>query len=778
MEAVQTSGAVARAAGDNRWQGLNLREETELAPGEYADAANVRCRESVPETRKGVLKPLWAHRTNEAGALLPFWPPYGAGVFRDPTLGGRRRDWLFVACGAGLYRLTANNAPRPCALPAGVRISRTCTFAQAFNKLYLFRGRDFRTLVLSDTGTGFEDLLPFWSVGTEYAEWDRVTWGPWQTLGAGKLTSSGGTATVVLNGHGYVTGQDVTVRGASQTEYNGRFNLTKVDENTFTYAFGGSATSPATGTIKVSNMTAHWEASGDPDAGDEPGVDADWMRLYDVLPNAELGLYINNRLLVPTAYAPGVSAYDSSSSYTKADFLVATDVQDEVRFDFANEFRINQGSSDELVDLLKFSDDVVLVFKDGSWGSLTGVRLDLQNLSLDMRGREYGLASRGACVMAGQRAIFLAGKRGVVDVMQTEQGKIQGQDIPFSQDIERWINRIAWGVARNTARLAYWENKLYCALPLAGENPVERLASGAYDSEDVWLVPVRPGARYRWVKGETVRHLENGESILYADGDFLAQGDQVALQLTGGGGVPVSGSLVELRGDCNNTVLVYDFVQQKWAGRDTGSAMCVLEYALFPYQGVDRLFFLDAAGYVNLVEESDNGCDQVAGSDANGLGWEAIDFVWRTRRYEQVLDGLRRPNAAGLSLATWNPELDVQLIFEGVNKGTTALSGKTRDRTKYFRPWDAAPYDAGNAGDDHAAPYREDYSVDISAPGVLLGANGMGLDVFQEWLQRVPLRGREGRRFAIEIRNRRGKVRVHGVEVESADGRARKGTLV
>lgn len=65
------------------------------------------------------------------------------------------------------------------------------------------------------------------------------------------ITRSGTTATVVANGHGFTTGQKVVISGATQTAYNGAFEVTVTGPNSFTYTVTGSPTSPATGTIYV-----------------------------------------------------------------------------------------------------------------------------------------------------------------------------------------------------------------------------------------------------------------------------------------------------------------------------------------------------------------------------------------------------------------------------------------------------------------------------------------------------------------------------------------------
>lgn len=70
------------------------------------------------------------------------------------------------------------------------------------------------------------------------------------------ITRSSTTATVTLANHALFTGQIITVAGATQTEYNGSFEVTVLTKDTFTYLVAGSPATPATGTILVSYRTA------------------------------------------------------------------------------------------------------------------------------------------------------------------------------------------------------------------------------------------------------------------------------------------------------------------------------------------------------------------------------------------------------------------------------------------------------------------------------------------------------------------------------------------
>jgi hypothetical protein len=77
------------------------------------------------------------------------------------------------------------------------------------------------------------------------------------TLGTDKtvtsITRSSTTATVTATAHGFTSGDQVNIRGAVQTDYNGDFIVTVTDANTFTYTVSGSPATPATGTIIANN---------------------------------------------------------------------------------------------------------------------------------------------------------------------------------------------------------------------------------------------------------------------------------------------------------------------------------------------------------------------------------------------------------------------------------------------------------------------------------------------------------------------------------------------
>lgn len=66
------------------------------------------------------------------------------------------------------------------------------------------------------------------------------------------ITRSGSTATATLASHGLAVGDQVTIAGATQSEYNGIQTVTAVTTNTFEYAVSGTPATPATGSPTAS----------------------------------------------------------------------------------------------------------------------------------------------------------------------------------------------------------------------------------------------------------------------------------------------------------------------------------------------------------------------------------------------------------------------------------------------------------------------------------------------------------------------------------------------
>jgi len=103
---------------------------------------------------------------------------------------------------------------------------------------------------VNDSTTGGNFLVAV--NGTDAALiYDGTNWVTYATISTAQtisnLTSSGTTCTLVTSSaHGLVTGNQVTITGASPAAYNGTFKITVTNGTTFTYtALSAPATSPA-----------------------------------------------------------------------------------------------------------------------------------------------------------------------------------------------------------------------------------------------------------------------------------------------------------------------------------------------------------------------------------------------------------------------------------------------------------------------------------------------------------------------------------------------------
>jgi hypothetical protein len=66
------------------------------------------------------------------------------------------------------------------------------------------------------------------------------------------ITRAAAIATVVTTGNHYLpSNAEITITGAVQTEYNGTFPITKIDDTSFSYTVPGTPVSPATGTLSA-----------------------------------------------------------------------------------------------------------------------------------------------------------------------------------------------------------------------------------------------------------------------------------------------------------------------------------------------------------------------------------------------------------------------------------------------------------------------------------------------------------------------------------------------
>lgn len=861
--------------GDAKFLGVSQRLSADkLTEGLLADGTNIRLRNGEVETRRGVTKPGWINGTRSSvdAMILPVIQFYGCGSFKDPS----SEEWTLEAADGGIYRCKPGNARFALTLPVAVKVLGDCSFCQAFDVVFCFRGIHLAPLIMTSVDNGFVDVEPRWSAATVYNAAilaagqvaDEVAYGPFQAVA---LTSVGDLVTAVTTPeHGYITGADVVVKGSTVATYNGRWNITVVDANTFTYHFTGGA-SPATGSPVVSNMALYWQALGsrvqlasltragvtatatktahgfsngqsvtilgstvaayngvwviqgvtantfafilpaDPGAdgagvitartsvvlaGQSPDTNPEaWQQLYNVLPNADDAVFMDGRMLVPTAYTPGANGYDSTTVYTKKDFLVAMEIGDNVHFQFTDAFRINQGDDSEIIWLVKYNQDQAVVGKGKKWGVLSGLSgADLSGVSLDMRGEQYGGCALRSGVTAGTNVLFPSTSRGLCSLAQNTLGQVRSVDIPWSNEMDKWLARINWTLA-GKQRLAWWDDKLFwaCAVDDGTITTPELIPSGqSYGGGmgttyhlDALLVA---GATYEYAPGIDENALVLTASSLSTAGEFVYDG--LGAYLIGFALSEVTAS-VRLKGSLtgvNNAVLVYDFrlgatgaawtfdyQAGQWCSLDSGSALCVKEFFKATYGGKERLFYIGEDGWANMLEEGYTG-DQIAGNDAQGLGYEEIVTEAITRGYRFETDSPKRFKRLELVTEVWNAVLNIWKRTGAANSEAGVVSGQSFSRTKYLKPAGKADYVEGNGNGDYAEPGRGDYSIRL-LDGVTV-ADGMVCEQFQEVTKRVSVRSLAGRFAQFRFRSTQGRIKVKAVAPTAEEGERRSGVLI
>jgi hypothetical protein len=744
--------------GDTGFAGVRMRGPLDrLPPGVLSDGENIRCRDGVAETRPGLMALPWLHQLS-GDQMRPYATAHTAAAFRDPD----DVEWLVIVAEDKAYHVRPNNVLSEMVLPAGVTLRAPCKLVQAFDKLYLFRGRHLDTLVCDDVTVGWARPFALWAAGT-YTVNTEVAYGPLITVSS--ATTTGTTATVTTaTPHGYITGADVTIRGITETAYNGRKSITVTGDTTFTYTITAGTTTPATGATKTVSDDRFVYKVNVASTSNVP-THADWTRQYYTLPRGEYAVHHSNQMFVATAYNPDTGLYDA-----KVDYLVATDYLDALHFNWNDELRVNQGAEDQLVAAVSMKDNRIICFRNRSIGelSLAGADPDLlDDARLDWKAMPIGLAAPEAVAVVGAEVYYLAQGHGVTGLRYTETNQIQGIDVPLSDDIQPIIDRINWNYASG-ACMAWWDSKLYVALPLdsaelEGLDVVpDGATAGNVGSVYYYYVTVRQGQLYRYDKVNPTRewNVTNGGVTSPVDGLELTAASTL-VRLGGWPGRSVEATLTPIYRGVNNCIAVYDFVQKRWTGIDTGPAACVKAFVRLEYSGRERLFALGHDGYAYLVEGLDDGND-LAGclGSTSGAKLAGIRTRMVTRGYSHETSLPKSPRYADLSLASYNPSYTVTQKGQGVNSMSDIVSGRTRSRVTYYKPFTAQPWDPTNVNDDFDTPFRQDYSPVTGTPGLILGSNGVLLNLFQEFNDALRLKWTRGRAVRLEIVNTTGRLRL------------------
>jgi hypothetical protein len=137
--------------------------------------------------------------------------------------------------------------PQKVSSPEVERLLNASTLEQVYSLYLSTAGHQLYMLTLVDL-----DLTILYDFGTKF--WYQVTLLTAQSAQTvqsieAELIVTESVVTVNVANHGFEDGDPVLIAGASVDDYNGTYNISYVDENTFTYVIQGEVDSPPTGSI-------------------------------------------------------------------------------------------------------------------------------------------------------------------------------------------------------------------------------------------------------------------------------------------------------------------------------------------------------------------------------------------------------------------------------------------------------------------------------------------------------------------------------------------------
>jgi len=433
----------------------------------------------------------------------------------------------------------------------------------------------------------------------------------------------------------------------------------------------------------------------------------------DPMPNSASGIYLGNRMF----------AIHGRDQVAASDLLAAH------RYDaIRNVYRINQGSSDKLTAIANVDQATVALFKEHSVYLARNVQGDLSQITLEEMTRAYGcIAPRSVCRI-GRDIAFLA-HDGLRLLSITEQGQIQGLDVPISDPIKPVFDQLNYA-AIEKVRCAFHDNKLYVAAPISFQ------------------------ALYRSLVANGLTAVENGDSY--------------NLQV-GGSNLNLTLNMEGLSEEENNVILVYDLKLRAWVSVDKFADGAVVDFVTCKFANATRLFFMSSRGFFYLYDDEsfcpvDDHVREVTDRYEPIPTPEPVAMTVLTRGYHGTNAGYKRFHRVDVNYQQRAATVSITAKGDGVNDDTQLTDKLQANRTQYVRPFDAADYDLTNSNDDHRVEGREDYSVKIS--DLFSVRSGLALDAKQSQSTRKPLRKR-GNSVQLKIENTGGDVRIKSASISA-----------
>jgi hypothetical protein len=416
-------------AGDSQFIGLDNRQQPEQLPESYVQVSeNMRLNQLQATVRKGMEKQTNSISFANTPLVLPFvigsssiiLPSFTDGIFysqifSDPNT---NLEWIIVATGTKTFMFSSGQAVTSQDYPTNETVKSTdkVDMFQAGGSMYMLRGLATATAAITS------------------------------------ITSSTTTATVTTTAaHGLATNQWVKIAGATQTAYNGNYQITVTGASTFTYVFAGSGTSPATGTKTFAQLKIPLRWDGD--------QTQDW-----VVNN--YGTISGNNIYMPTSDF-GLMQSDRALLQYDRNKILASYIENVNQYDtIYGQFNIAQGQADYLIGFFPYQQAQTIVFNRHSLYLMNNTNGDVANVSVQEITRQNGCVGRRTAATCGSSVLFLS-DRGVFQLQPGLELLLRGASEPLSAPIDPTIRTINFSYASG-ACAAYCNNRYYLAVPVDG----------------------------------------------------------------------------------------------------------------------------------------------------------------------------------------------------------------------------------------------------------------------------------------------------------------------
>ena len=438
---------------------------------------------------------------------------FGSGVFSDPN-SDSADDIIFTATNnvCDILRLR-DRAKFKVRYPGSNTISGRCDLLQAFNKVYIFRGkqttlestpiitskaitsatRSGNTITVDCTGHGrsvndFVTLIGLGNFTTDPNGVYKVATAP--TVNQFTVTSTA-SGTETFNASGAVAEyfNDFTLVPSGAYTIPSYIIDTAVEATdgqvTVTEANHGLALGEDLEIIKASSPIDLF-AKQSVKVSEVPSVSIFSFNL-DV-ENISLGQNVNLVLSKPRAisyfihqpatpfavlnqrrlWMPYFNTSDSSPvKRPNQDEIVASDILDGDTFDvLGGSFKITGGSSDFIVGLEPFTENKLLCFCRRSIHQLDGVSGSLADVQVNVVTPDLGCSARRSIVQIANKIFFLS-DQGVYGLEFLDQYNLRGLEVALSEAITPIMKRINQDYV-DKAVGAYFDNRYWLAIPIDG----------------------------------------------------------------------------------------------------------------------------------------------------------------------------------------------------------------------------------------------------------------------------------------------------------------------